>query len=123
MPREILVPAPRSPQVVEGAREAGPSSDRAATGVFVSTLATDSLQGRRVAMRGSAQTWRRACSRPETEPQPSASDQGEQSLHQLAVWPGQRFEDREMVGPVDWQQMPRQSVHGPRLGVANRLAA
>jgi hypothetical protein len=40
----------------------------------------------------------------------SASDQGEQSLHQLAVWLGQRFEDREMVGPVDRQQMPRQSA-------------
>jgi hypothetical protein len=67
---------------------------------------------------------RRNCgSRPETDRQPSVSDQGEQSPHQLAVWLGQRFEDREMVGPVDWQQMPRQSVPGPRLGVVNRLAA
>jgi len=32
-------------------------------------------------------------------------------------------EDREMVGAVDWQQMPRQSVRSPRLGVVNRLAA
>ena len=54
---------------------------------------------------------------------PSASDQGEQSLHQLAVWLGQRFEDREMVGPVDRQQMPRQSALDPRLGVVDRLAA
>ena len=54
---------------------------------------------------------------------PSSSDQGEQSLHQLAVWPGQRFEDREMVGPVDWQQIPRQPAPDPGLGVVNRLAA
>src|SRR5437764_11765542 len=54
---------------------------------------------------------------------PSSSDQGEQSLHQLAVWPCQRFEDREMVGPVDWQQTPRQPALDPRLRVVNRLAA
>ena len=59
----------------------------------------------------------------ETNPQPSASDQGEHSLHQLSVWPGQRFEDCEMVGPVDRQQMPRQSAPGPCLGVAARLPA
>lgn len=34
-----------SPQVVEGSREAGPFSDRAAAGVFVEALATSSLQG------------------------------------------------------------------------------
>ena len=34
-----------SPQIVEGSREAGPFSDRAAAGVFVNTLATGSLQG------------------------------------------------------------------------------
>jgi len=28
-----------------------------------------------------------------------------------------------MVGPVDWQQMPRQSALDPRLGVVDRLAA
>src|SRR5689334_4669828 len=50
---------------------------------------------------------------------PLSSDKGEQSLHQLAVWPRHRFEDREMVCPVDWQQMPWQSAPGPRLGVVN----
>src|SRR5208283_113170 len=53
----------------------------------------------------------------------SASDQSEQSLHQFAVFLGQRFEDREMVSPVDRQQMPRQSAFAPRRGVVNRLAA
>jgi hypothetical protein len=51
------------------------------------------------------------------------SNQGEQSLHQLAVGPGQGFEDREMVGPVNRQQMAPQSAFDPRLGVINRLTA
>jgi len=53
----------------------------------------------------------------------SASDQSEQSLHQLAVWLSQRVEDREMISPVDRQQMSRQSALDPRLSVVNRLAA
>ena len=71
-------------------------------------------------------------SRPETEPSAlvagialhdSAPDQSEQSPHQFAVLLSQRIEDREMVGPVDRQQMPRQSALDPRLGVTDRLAA
>ena len=53
----------------------------------------------------------------------SASDESEQSLHQFAVWLGKRFEDCEMVGPVDRQQMPRQSALDPRRRVVDRLAA
>src|SRR5215831_15471462 len=47
----------------------------------------------------------------------------EQRLRQRAARAGEGFEDREVVGAVDRQQMARQLAFDPGLAVVDRLAA